>query len=76
MNHFHHSGGCCHGHGESGHHREERCCHSGHSGHSGHGGRHFYSQEERIQHLEEYLKQLQAEAKGVEEYLSKIKTEK
>ena len=73
MHHHQESGACCHGHGESGHHQGGCCCHSGYSGH---GGRHFYSQEERIQHLEEYLKQLQAEAKGVEEHINKLKSEK
>jgi hypothetical protein len=70
MNHFHHSGGCCHGHGEMGHHQ------GGHCGHSGYPGRRFFSQEEKIQYIEEYLKQLQAEAKGVEEYISKLKAGK
>ncbi len=37
--------------------------------------RRFVSREEVISNLEEYLKQLQAEAKGVEEHLAKLKKE-
>jgi hypothetical protein len=37
--------------------------------------RQFVSQEEIIAGLEEYLKQLQAEAKGVEERLAELKKE-
>ena len=47
------------------------CCCSG-----GFQGRHFYTQEEMLTHLEGYLKQLQAEAKGVEEHINKLKTGK
>jgi len=67
MNHFSKSGSCCHGNQETSHHPEGQCC-----GHPS-GNRHFYSQEEIIKHLEEYLQQLQAEAKGVEEHISKLK---
>ena len=70
MNHFNKSGSCCHGHQETDHRQGSHCCHSGH------GNRHFYSQEEVIKHLEEYLQQLQAEAKGVEEHISKLKAGK
>jgi hypothetical protein len=73
-------GGCCHGHhhgqergphghhphGWEGDHHEGGCCH-------GHGQRHFYSREEIIARLEEYLKQLQAEARGVEEHIARMK---
>jgi hypothetical protein len=65
-----HHGGCGHhaGHGstESSHHGG--CCCT-----SGHGNRHFFTQEEMIKHLEDYLKQLQSEAKGVEEHIEKLK---
>lgn len=44
----------------------------GHHG-PGHGFRHFPTREEIIAQLEEYLKQLQAEAKGVEEHIEKLK---
>ena len=36
-------------------------------------GRRFISREEIIARLEEYLKQLQSEAKGVEEHISELK---
>jgi hypothetical protein len=35
--------------------------------------RHFRTQDERVAHLEEYLKQLQSEAKAVEERLAELK---
>ena len=41
--------------------------------HHGHEPRHFPTREETIARMEEYLRQLQAEAKGVEEYLSEIR---
>jgi hypothetical protein len=44
----------------------------GHHG-PGHGFRRFPTREEIIAQLEEYLKQLQAEAKGVEEHIEKLK---
>jgi len=37
--------------------------------------RHFISGEEMITRLEEYLKQLHAEAKGVEEQIAEMKKE-
>jgi hypothetical protein len=63
------------------------CGHGEFYGHHGHGGcccqpggfpgrpfhRHFPSQEERIARLEEYLKDIHAEAKAVEEHLAEIK---
>lgn len=63
------------GHGEScGHHSHSACC-------CQHGGfhwrllhRHFPSREERIARLEEYLKDLRAEAKAVEELLAEMKS--
>lgn len=51
-----------HGHG---------CYHYYH--HRGYGMRRFFTREEKIAHLEEYLKQLQAEIQGVEEYLAEIR---
>lgn len=44
----------------------------------GHGGfmqRHFISKEEIMTKLQEYLNQLQAEAKGVEEHIGALKKE-
>ena len=61
----HHSDCCC-------------CCHHGGGRHHGHGGmmkRHFTSKAEIAAELEEYLKQLQAEARGVEEHIAKLKKE-
>ena len=49
------------------HHSEGDCCHSGHT------HRRFYSKEETINQLQEYLQQLQSEVKGVEEYLIQLK---
>ena len=74
-----HSGDCgCGGHGHHdmhrawGHHSGCSCgCHR----HEGMGfRRHFIPREEIIARLEEYLKQLQAEAKGVEEHITELKT--
>ena len=49
---------------------------TGHMGMMGMGfGRRFISREEIISKLEEYLKQLQAEAKGVEERVAELKKE-
>jgi len=56
-----------HGMGEQQHH--ERCCHPGF------GQRRFPTREEIIEGLEEYLKQLKAEVKGVEERLAELKKE-
>ena len=54
-----------HGMGEQRHH--EGCCHHGF------GLRRFPTREEMIAEMEEYLKQLQAETKGVEEHLAELK---
>lgn len=82
--HHRHGGECCHG-GHEGHHRHGGECCGGHGGHRRHDGeccrggegmpfrRHFSTREEQIAWLEEYLKELQAEAKGVEERLAELK---
>lgn len=67
-----------HGHhgmyGEGHHHGGCGCgCHQHHGGTGFH--RRFIPREEIIARLEEYLKQLQAEAKGVEERLAELKKE-
>ena len=62
-------------------HRSGHChcgCHHGggmhHGSHFGSfGHRRFISKEEVIAHLEEYLKQLKAEATGVEEHITELK---
>lgn len=67
--------------GCQGHHGQH-----GRHGHQGHGagcgcgmgmghfsGRRFFTREERIARLEEYLKELQAEAKAVEERIAEMK---
>ena len=41
-----------------------------------HGDRHFLTNEEQIEKLEEYKKWLDNESKGVEEYIAKIKEAK
>ena len=69
----HHSDCGCerHAYTERGHYHHEGCgC-----DHHGHLLRHFPTREETIQEMEDYLKQLQAEAKGVEEHLAKMKEE-
>ena len=64
-------GGDC-GCGEHEHHGGCSCgCHQHHSGMRFQ--RHFISHEEIITRLEEYLNQLQAEAKGVEERIAEMK---
>jgi hypothetical protein len=76
-----HGGDCgCGGHthhgvGREGHH-DGGCgcgCHQPHGGMKFH--RHFISREDMVTRLEEYLKQLQAEAKGVEERIAEMKKE-
>lgn len=63
---MHHSGHCrCGCHYGGGMH------HGSHFGSFGH--RRFISKEEVIAHLEEYLKQLKAEAAGVEEHIAELK---
>ena len=67
-----HSGDCdCGGHEPHGHHGCSCGCHQHHGGMGFH--RRFVSREEIISKLEEYLKQLQAEAKGVEERIAELK---
>ncbi len=69
---WHHHGGCgCGHHGhhapwDVGHHRE-------HHHIPGYRRRRFLTREEVIAQLEEYLKNLQAEAKGVEERIDDLK---
>jgi vacuolar-type H+-ATPase subunit I/STV1 len=48
------------------------CKHEGFHGY--HFSRRFISREEKISRLEEYLKNLQAEAKAVEEHLAELKS--
>ncbi len=66
--------------GHGGQHGDHGCCYGesdrgrGMGCHGGRGfGRHFSTREERITRLEEYLKDLQAEAKAVEERLAEMK---
>ena len=67
-----HSGDCgCGGHEPHGHHGCSCGCHQHHGGMGFH--RRFVSREEIAARLEEYLKQLQAEAKGVEERIAELK---
>jgi hypothetical protein len=68
-----------------GHHKHHHCEHHRHHGGAcggrwGEGGpargafrRRFFSREERIAELEQYLNDLQAEAKGVEEKLARLR---
>ncbi len=75
---MHHGGGCCSGHGE-GHHIGGRGMMGRRMGGlgmgMGMGFRRFISRDEIISRLEEYLKQLQAEAKGVEERIAGLRKE-
>ncbi|MCS5695329.1 hypothetical protein [Desulfofundulus thermocisternus] len=58
------------GHGYvHGHAPGHRGCHC----HGGHFQRHFYGKEEQLARLENYLKQLQAEVKAVEERIKELK---
>jgi len=50
-------------------HHKGCCCEHGHT-------RHFHTKEEDIRQMEDYLKQVQAEAKGVEERIAELKKEK
>jgi len=52
-------------------HQQGGCCCCG----SGHAPRRFRTREEVAGELEEYLKQLRAEAKGVEERIAELKRE-
>jgi hypothetical protein len=74
-----HSEDCgCGGHGHHDMHRawgHHSGCSCGYHRHEGMGfRRHFIPREEIIARLEGYLKQLQAEAKGVEERIAELKT--
>ena len=70
---MHNTGGCGCGHhahhavGQAGHHGGGCCC-----GH-GYGMRRFPTREEVLAELDDYLKQLQAEVKGVEERIAELK---
>ena len=85
---YRHHGDCgCQYHGHHGtrdywHHRWECGCephdirqHNPHHGccYPVHGYRHFPTKEEVIAQLEEYLNNLQAEAKGVEEHIAELR---
>ncbi len=63
------------GYGHSSHHgmREQWQYQHGCCCHPGHGLRRFPTREEIIAQMEEYLKQLQAEAKGVEEHIAELR---
>jgi len=56
--------------GRSSHHHGGCSC-----GHHGHSPRRFPTSEEIIQEMEDYLKQLRAEAKGIEERFAEMKKE-
>ena len=78
---MHHGGGyccCCGGHG-GGHHIGGRGMMGRRMGGfgmgTGMGFRRFISRDEIISRFEEYLRQLQAEAKGVKERIAEIKKE-
>ena len=60
-----------HGGKHRGHHRGGSCCCSGHS----HFGPCFWTKEEKIARLEEYLEGLQKEAEGVKERIAALKGE-
>jgi len=62
-----HSGHSHHTRWSVGHHRWECCCTLGYP------PRRFLTREEVIAQLEEYLKQLQLEAKGVEERIAELR---
>ena len=73
---YHHGGDYCGGHGE--HHRYHRhggeCrCGCGASEPGLGFRRRFQTQEEEISRLEEYLRELQAEARAVEERIAKLR---
>jgi len=72
--HHHHGGECCGRHGGPRHHGEE-CGADREPRPCGPGApfrRHFFTREEQIAWLEQYLKELQAEAKGVEERIAAL----
>ena len=66
-----HHGNC--GCGYPGHHGMEQWTHHEGCCHPRHGLRRFPTREEMIAEIEEYLKQLHAETKGVEERLAEFK---
>ncbi|MCK4791177.1 MAG: hypothetical protein KAV87_46020 [Desulfobacteraceae bacterium] len=62
------------GHGELyGHHSHGSCCCQPGGLHGRPFHQHFPSREDRIARLEEHLKEIQAEAKAVEEHLAEMK---
>ena len=62
------------GHGELyGYHGHGGCCCQAGGFHGRPFHRHFPSREERIARLEAYLKDIQAEAQGIEEHLARTK---
>jgi hypothetical protein len=69
---MHHGGGCCCCY-DCGCHHSGRIHHR--HGFGGFGQRRFPTREEIIAELEEYLKQLKAEAKGVEERIAELRKE-
>ena len=81
--HGHHGEWGCHEGRHGAHHEECECgCHEGrHAGECGchegdleiHFERRFVTKAERLEELETYLKDLQAEAKGVQEKLAELK---
>jgi len=58
-----------HGWGHAGHHQEQDCC----GGHPFGFHRRFPAREEEQAELEQYLKDLEAEAKGVQERLAQLR---
>ncbi len=69
---------CCARHEHKHHHdhesHEHREHHHGHSHHSHSFHRRFATRAERLAEMEEYLRQLQAEIKAVEEKIAELKT--
>ena len=66
------TGECGCGHGahhtpSGGEHHQQSCCRGGF------GPRRFFTREETIAQLEEYLNSLKAEAKGLEEHIAELK---
>ena len=66
---LHHRWDCgCGHHGMRGHRLHHGCCHPGYGYR-----RHFLTREEVMAQLEEYLSNLQAEVKGVEEHMAELR---
>lgn len=61
---------CSHGPVKGGHHHGDCCCASGYGDYS---HRRFLNKDEQVSRLEGYLKDLQSEAKVVEEKIKEIK---